>query len=75
MDKASEWATLNFVSTTAHTVWGVLCGILLKSEKTHAQKIQILVIAGISALVIGYSLDLLNITPIKKNMCTVSGGL
>jgi len=22
VDKANEWATLNFVSTTAHTVWG-----------------------------------------------------
>ena len=72
VDKASEWATLNFVSTTAHTVWGVLCGKLLKSEKTPAQKIQILIIAGISALIIGYSLDLLNITPIIKKIATSS---
>jgi predicted acyltransferase len=37
VDKASEWATLNFVSTTAHTVWGVLCGKLLMSNKTPAK--------------------------------------
>jgi predicted acyltransferase len=72
VDKASEWATLNFVSTTAHTVWGVLCGKLLMSDKPAAKKIQILLIAGVSALVIGYSLDLLNITPIIKKIATSS---
>lgn len=70
--KASEWATLNFVSTTAHTVWGVLCGKLLMSEKTSGYKIRALLIAGISGLVIGYSLDLLNITPIIKKIATSS---
>jgi len=72
VDKASEWATLNFVSTTAHTVWGVLCGKLLMSDKTASKKIQTLLIAGVSALVIGYSLDLLNVTPIIKKIATSS---
>lgn len=72
VDKASTWATLNCVSTTAHTVWGVLCGKLLMSDKPTAIKIQILFIAGVSALIIGYSLDLLNITPIIKKIATVS---
>ncbi len=72
VDKASEWATLNFVSTTAHTVWGVLCGKLLMSGKSSKEKIRILIIAGIAALVIGYGLDLLNITPIIKKIATSS---
>ena len=72
VEKASEWATLNFVSTTAHTVWGVLCGKLLMSDRTPAKKIQILAVAGVSALIIGYSLDLLNITPIIKKIATSS---
>jgi predicted acyltransferase len=72
VDKASEWATLNFVSTTAHTVWGVMCGKLLMSDKPAAKKIQIFLVAGVSALVIGYSLDLLNITPIIKKIATSS---
>jgi predicted acyltransferase len=72
VDKASEWATLNFVSTTAHTVWGVLCGRLLMSNKSTGKKIQTLVIAGVAGLVIGYSLDLLNITPIIKKIATSS---
>src|SRR4030066_468356 len=72
VEKASTWATLNFVSTTAHTVWGVLCGKLLMSDKSATKKIQILLIAGVSALIIGYSLDLLNITPIIKKIATSS---
>jgi len=72
VDKASEWATLNFVSTTAHTVWGVLCGKLLQSDKAPKQKIKILIIAGVSALIIGYSLDFMNITPIIKKIATSS---
>jgi predicted acyltransferase len=70
VDKASEWATLNFISTTAHTVWGVLCGKLLMSDKPASKKIQILVIAGVSALLLGYGLDALSITPIIKKIAT-----
>jgi predicted acyltransferase len=72
VDKASEWATLNVVSTTAHTVWGVLCGKLLMSEKSVTKKIQTLFIAGVAALIIGYSLDLMNVTPIIKKIATSS---
>jgi predicted acyltransferase len=72
VDKASEWATLNFVSTSVHTIWGVLCGNLLMSETPAKKKIRTLLIAATSALVIGYSLDLLNITPIIKKIATVS---
>ncbi len=72
VDKASTWATLNCVSTTAHTVWGVLCGKLLMSDRSVTKKILILLIAGVSALIIGYSLDLLNITPIIKKIATSS---
>lgn len=72
VDKASTWATLNFVSTTAHTVWGVLCGKLLMSDKPAEKKILILLVAGVSALILGYSLDLLNVTPIIKKIATSS---
>lgn len=72
VDKAGEWATLNFVSTTAHTVWGVLCGKLLMSDRSPVKKIQLLIIAGVSALAIGYSLDILNVTPIIKKIATSS---
>lgn len=72
VDKASEWASLNVISTTTHTVWGVLCGKLLMSEIPVRKKVQTLLIAGIAALVIGFSLDLLEITPIIKKIATSS---
>lgn len=72
VEKTSIWATLNAVPTIAHTVWGVLCGKLLMSDKTTNQKIKFMVLAGLSGLLIGYSLDFLNVTPIIKKIATAS---
>jgi len=72
VDKASEWASLNVISTTAHTVWGVLCGKLLMSNKPIKSKIRALLIAGAAGLIIGFGLDTLNITPIIKKIATSS---
>lgn len=72
VDKASIWASINAIPTTAHTVWGVLCGQLLMSSRTVKMKIQYMIIAGFAALIIGFSLDLLNITPIIKKIATSS---
>ena len=69
-DKASIWASINAFPTAAHTIWGVLCGQLLMSSKTAAQKIKIFVIAGIAGLIIGYGLDALSVTPIIKKIAT-----
>ncbi len=79
VERASEWASINFISTSAHTIWGVLCGRLLMSGKTVQAKFRTLVIAGAAALIIGYALDLSGITPIIKKIATssfvfVSGG-
>ena len=66
------WITINFISTAAHTIWGVLAGMVLRSEKTALQKLRILVIAGMVGLVIGYGLDWSGVTPIIKRICTTS---
>ena len=71
-DKTSIWATLNFVSTTAHTVWGVLAGKLLMSDKPVNDKLKTLIIAGVICLAIGFGLDWLGITPIIKKIATSS---
>lgn len=71
-DQTSIWASLNAIPTIAHTVWGVLCGKLLMSVKTSAQKIKIMILAGIICLSLGFSLDLLGITPIIKKIATSS---
>lgn len=79
VESTNIWATLNAIPTIAHTVWGVLCGKLLMSNKNVNEKIKWMVIAGLSGLVIGYALHFLNITPIIKKIATssfvfVSGG-
>jgi len=55
VDKASEWATLNFVSTTAHRFGECCAESFLWAINRAAKKIQILLIAGVSALIIGFS--------------------
>jgi predicted acyltransferase len=79
MRKLSDghWVAFNAVPTTAHTMWGVLAGQVLKSTRAPWQKIRMLAIAGAIGVVVGYSLNPL--TPIIKRICTssfviVSGG-
>jgi len=72
-----HWVAINAIPTTAHTMWGVLSGQILCSDRSEKQKIKILVIAGLIGITVGYALDPL--TPIIKRICTssfviVSGG-
>ncbi len=72
-----HWAAFNAVPTTAHTMWGVLAGQVLKSSREPMKRIRILAFAGLVAIVLGYALN--PITPIIKRICTssfviVSGG-
>jgi predicted acyltransferase len=66
------WASLNAIPTIAHTVWGVLCGKILMSQRSNMKKIQIFLMAGITGLIIGYGLDFFSITPIIKKIATSS---
>jgi predicted acyltransferase len=79
MGKLSEghWVAVNAVPTTAHTMWGVLAGQVLKSGRAPYQKIKVLMIAGLIGVIVGYALN--PWTPIVKRICTssfviVSGG-
>lgn len=72
-----HWASFNAVPTSAHTIWGALCGQLLMSTFSDKKKLRILIIGGLSALVLGYALTA--VSPIIKRICTssfmfVSGG-
>ncbi len=64
------WVAINCIPTAVHTIAGTMCGKLLLSAKKGKLK-NLLVWAAI-ALVTGYSLDLLNITPIIKRIATTS---
>jgi predicted acyltransferase len=72
-----HWVSFNAIPTTAHTIWGVLAGKLLMSDRRASDKLKRLLIAGIIGVVAGYALD--PVTPIIKRISTssfvlVSGG-
>ena len=67
-EDGGHWANFNAIPTTAHTIWGVLAGQLLMSNRTNKKKMQILLIAGVIGLVIGYGFS--SVTPIIKRIST-----
>lgn len=67
-EDGGHWAMFNAIPTAAHTIWGVLAGQLLMSDRSNKKKMQILLIAGIAGLVIGYGLS--PFTPIIKRIST-----
>jgi predicted acyltransferase len=72
---ADGWVAINIIPTAAHTIWGVLAGKLLISEKPAIIKIKYLLMAAAICLLLGFGLDLLNITPIIKRISTSSFAL
>jgi len=65
-----HWVSFNAVPTAAHTIWGVLAGQLLMSQRSPADKLRRLVLAGVVLLIVGYALD--PVTPIIKRIATTS---
>lgn len=66
------WVAINAIPTAAHTIWGAMCGGLLLSAKPPIKKIKTIAVAGLAGLMIGYGLDLAEITPIIKRISTIS---
>ena len=66
------WVAINCISTAAHTIWGVLAGILLLGQKEPEGKFRILLFSGFIGLLLGYGLDVAGITPIIKRIATSS---
>jgi predicted acyltransferase len=68
--EGGHWVVFNAISTSAHTIWGVLAGQLLMSNATTARKLGVLAAAGALGIVIGFGLDAW--TPIVKRIATSS---
>lgn len=66
------WVMINFIPTAVHTIWGVICGQILLSDKSNSDRIKTFIIYGFIALLLGYAIDLLQITPIVKRIATTS---
>lgn len=72
-----NWVPFNAIPTTAHTIWGVLVGMLLMNDWTPRKKIIALLTIGTAGVVIGFAMS--PFIPIIKHICTssfiiVSGG-
>ena len=67
---AEHWVAINVLPTTAFTIWGVVAGLVLRSDRTDMKKIRVLMIAGLIGVIAGYALD--PVIPIIKKICTVS---
>ncbi len=66
------WVAINCIPTTAHMIWGVLTGKILINMNSATQKIKILCIISFAALIIGYGMDWVGISPINKKISTSS---
>jgi predicted acyltransferase len=64
------WVAFNAVPTAAFTIWGVVAGLILRSDRTSNEKLKILFLAGLAGIVIGFALNPL--TPIVKRIATSS---
>ncbi|SDL30647.1 Predicted acyltransferase [Catalinimonas alkaloidigena] len=65
-----HWIAINFLPTAAHTIWGVVAGKWLASDRAANEKIKLLLIAAAVGLVLGYALDWTGVSPIIKRICT-----
>ena len=66
------WVAINCISTSCHTIWGVLAGKLLMSNRTSGEKMKWLLISSLVLLILGFGLDRSHITPIIKRIATSS---
>ncbi len=66
------YQTINFIPAIATMLFGLMCGELLRLDRTGKQKIKILLIAGICGLAAGQLLHLTGICPIVKRIWTPS---
>ncbi len=65
-----HWVNFNAFPTAAHTIWGVITGQFLMTNRPARQKLKVLIIAGLIGVLCGYALDY--VTPIIKRISTSS---
>ncbi len=64
------WATINFITSTATTLFGVWTGQLLQSRRSHTEKMRIIAASAVAGLALGAIINPWN--PIIKKICTTS---
>src|SRR5579884_1261852 len=69
-DYDPAYSTLNFIPSTVWTLAGAWAGTLFRSQRTHAERIRIVLGAMVIAFALGLGLSLW--IPIIKQLCTAS---
>ena len=67
---AGYWTNINFITSTATTLFGVWTGQLLRSRRSHVEKMRIIAISAVACLALGLAIHPWN--PIIKRICTAS---
>jgi predicted acyltransferase len=65
-----HWVSFNAFPTAAHTIWGVIVGQFLMSDRSSSKKLKTLIIVGLIGVLVGFGLD--SVTPIIKRISTSS---
>ncbi|MGE3809521.1 MAG: acyltransferase family protein [Gemmataceae bacterium] len=66
------YQTINFLPSLATMIFGLMCGELLRSKRSHADKLKVLVIAGLAGIAAGQLLNLTGVCPLVKRIWTPS---
>lgn len=69
------YQTINFLSSLATMLFGLMAGELLRSPRRPGRKLTVLLVAGVSGLVAGQLLHTLGICPLVKRIWTPSWAL
>ncbi len=64
------WVSINFVTSTATTLFGVWTGQLLRSRRSHRENLRILAASAAACFALGLAIHPWN--PIVKRICTTS---
>jgi heparan-alpha-glucosaminide N-acetyltransferase len=67
---AGYWVSINFITSTVTTLFGVWTGRLLQSDRSGTEKMRIMAIAAAACLAVGWAMHPWN--PIVKRICTSS---
>ncbi len=66
------YQSINFIPELATMIFGLMCGELIRSERSPAQKVKILIIAGVGGLIVGQLMHATGFCPIVKRIWTPS---
>ena len=67
---SDDWATINFLTSTVTTLFGIWTGQLLQSSRSHREKMRIIAVSAVVCLILGLAIHPWN--PIIKRICTTS---